>query len=309
MPDTIEFAKLSGSGNEFLCIDNRAGQFDEILNSPKRVGHMGRTLCSRSKGVGADGVIFACEPDIEGVSDIAARFFEADGSEAELCGNGTACFVHWVNSNGWVGEGETRVLSQAGIVRGASSDGDYVRVCIPDPRDLRFDVELTVKGSKQKCDFAVTGVPHVIVYVDDVNAVDIEHLGPALRHHPEFQPRGANANFVQVLSVGELSIRTWEFGVEGETLGCGTGSAAAGILAALHFDWPLEFLTGERSVLLHARSGDVLRVSFVKQENGIVTDVCLETVVRFCCYGRIHPDLAAIAFDSPDQAQDPPDQG
>ena len=98
MIDAIEFVKLSGSGNDFICLDNRDGRFDEILEAPDRVGHLARSLCSRGMGIGADGVIFACEPEIEGVSDIAARFFEADGSEAELCGNGTGCFLHWATA-------------------------------------------------------------------------------------------------------------------------------------------------------------------------------------------------------------------
>ncbi|MHC4294295.1 MAG: diaminopimelate epimerase, partial [Planctomycetota bacterium] len=298
-------AKLSGSGNDFLCIDNRDGALDEILDSPGRIVHFASSLCSRGKGVGADGVIFACTPDIEGVSDIAARFFEADGSEVELCGNGTACFIHWVRSSGWVGEGETKVLASAGVVRGTNSDGKYVRVCIPDPQDLLFDFELTVDDSSCKCDFAVTGVPHVITYVEDVNEVDIEHWGPVLRHHPHFAPRGTNANFVQIISPGELAVRTWEFGVEGETLSCGTGAAAAGILAALHFEWDKEYLSSSKPVLIHARSGDVLRVYFNLQEDNQVTDVCLETVVRFCCCGRVHPDLLATALQGQDSQTHP----
>ncbi|MCK4601068.1 MAG: diaminopimelate epimerase, partial [Phycisphaerae bacterium] len=218
MTGEIEFAKLSGSGNDFVCIDNRKGKWDEVLSDGERIGCFARALCCRGMGVGADGIIFACEPEIEGVADIAARFFEADGSEAELCGNGTGCFIHWVTASGWVDDGESKILTPAGVVRGQNSDGEYVRVCIPTPEDMRRDRELSVDGSQIRYDFVITGVPHVIVYVDDVEMVDVAHLGAALRHHERFKPRGANVNFVQVLSEGNLAVRTFEFGVEGETL-------------------------------------------------------------------------------------------
>ncbi len=292
----IEFAKLSGSGNDFLCIDNRDGRFDAILSCADWAGHFARTICHRGTGLGADGVIFACQPEIEGVSDIAARLFEPDGSEAELCGNGTACFVHWVINSGWVQHGEVKILTPAGVVRGSDSDGAYIRVCIPDPQDIVFDVELNVCDSPLRCDVALTGVPHAVVYVDDVDKTNIGCLGPAIRRHGHFQPRGVNANFVQVLQEGLLAIRTWEFGVEGETLACGTGSATAAILAAIRFEWDDAYLCGSEAIQLRARSGDILRVYFVRKDEGTVTDVCLETVVRFLCCGTTHPDLVAEAI-------------
>jgi diaminopimelate epimerase len=298
MKDPIEFAKLSGSGNDFVCIDNRDGGLDEVVTSPDAAGHFAREVCHRGTGVGADGIIFACTPELEGVSEIEARFFEADGSEAELCGNGTGCFVHWATAEGMVPPKEIRILTPAGIVRGQNSDGDYARVCIPSPEQTMWDLELTAAGRTLTCDYAVAGIPHVVTYVDDVRDVDVVHLGAALRHHERFAPRGANANFVQVLEPGRLAVRTFEFGVEAETLACGTGSAAAAILTALRERWPDEYLSGRRPVLIRARSGDTLRVYFTAHEDGSVTDVCLETVVRFVYVGRVHPDLAARATEA-----------
>ena len=302
MTDSIEFVKLSGSGNDFICIDSRDGRYDEILAAPGRVGHFARSLCSRGMGVGADGVVFACQPDIEGVADVAARFFEADGSEAELCGNGTACFIHWVIRAGWVDGPEAKILTSAGVVRGANSDGPYVRVCIPDPEDLQFDLELEVLDAPWECDFAVVGVPHLVTYVDDVSELEVAHWGPALRHHERFQPRGVNVNFVHVIGEGELALRTWEFGVEGETLACGTGSAAAAILAARRFGWPAPELAGGHPILIQAHSRDVLRIYFNLHDDGTAGDVCLETVVRFLCRGKVHPDLTAAALSPPAKA-------
>jgi len=299
MTDSINFAKLSGSGNDFVCIDNRDGRYDCLLSAPERIGHFARSLCHRGIGIGADGIIFACQPDIEGVADLSARFFEANGTEAELCGNGTGCFVHWATANEWIGCGETRILTPAGIVIGANSDGQYVRVCIPDPEQIRLDFELRTDGRSWRCDYAVTGVPHVVTYVDDVDAVDLPHWGPAIRHHPDFRPRGVNANFVQLLAEGRIALRTWEFGVEAETLACGTGSAAAAILSAEHYNWPAPYRTGDKPVLVKARSGDILRIYFVHRADGQIGDVCLETIVRFLCLGEVHPDLQEVALHPP----------
>jgi diaminopimelate epimerase len=241
-------------------------------------------------------VILACTPDIEGVSDIAARFLEADGTEAELCGNGTGCFMHWIVQEKFVATQSPKVLTPAGVVRGSDSDGLYIRVCIPDPEDLAEDLQLETRDRRWSYDYVVTGVPHAIVYVDDVEQTDVSHWGPLIRHHPKFAPRGVNANFVQVLGPGELAVRTWEFGVEGETLACGTGSSSAAILSAMRFDWPKEYSRGEAAVRVRVRSGDILRVFFTRHEDGAITDVCLETVVRYLCRGTVHPDLVERAL-------------
>lgn len=296
--NVIEYAKLSGSGNDFLCIDNRDGRFGPLLADPRRVGHFAHTILRRGLAIGADGVLFACENEAPSLADFTARHFEPDGSEAELCGNGVACFTRWVIENGWAASDEVKVLADAGIVRGKRLEGGYVRVCIPLPEQIRRDFEIEAAGVRWRCDFCVTGVPHVVTYVNDVEALDLEQVGPALRHHGEFRPRGVNANFVQVLSEGRLAVRTWEFGVEGETLSCGTGSSASAILAALRFGWPEKYLRGDAPVHVRARSGDTLRVYFTLAEDLNVTDLCIETVVRFVCTGQIHPDLASKALGS-----------
>jgi diaminopimelate epimerase len=309
MQDTIEFVKLSGSGNDFVCLDNRGGRFDPLLREPPRVARFARTLCRRGLGVGADGVIFAC-PVEDGVdADIAARFLEADGSEAELCGNGTAVFVHWAAANRWFDHAEIRVLTQAGVVRGhpvaeapggnpdspAGPDGSYVRVCIPLPHELRLGEELRAGRRNWSYDYVVTGVPHAVAYVPDVEGLDVGRWGPAFRHHKRFAPRGVNANFVQVLGEGRLAIRTFEFGVEGETLACGTGCAAAAILATIRYRWPDAIRRGDQPVLLQTRSGDVLRVYLTLAADNSVTDLCLDTRVRFAFRGELHPQLVEEA--------------
>ncbi len=297
MGDYLEFAKLSGSGNDFICIDNRNGRWDDIIGAPGRVARFAKVLCHRGIGAGADGVIFACTPEIEGVAAIGARFFEADGSEAELCGNGAGCFVHWVIESGMVPAGEVKILTPAGVVRGQNSTGRYVRVCIPSPENIQTNQQLSVAGKSVAYDFAVTGVPHVVHYVDDIDAADVAGLGCRMRHHERFKPRGANINFVQVLGAGRLAVRTYEFGVEGETLACGTGSAAAAILSAMRFGWGCKYKCGSEPVKILARSGDTLKIYFTIHDDGSVTDVCLETVVRYIYRGVLQQQLAAAALD------------
>lgn len=292
----IDFAKLSGSGNDFVCIDGRDGRFDGLLAAPEAVDRFARALCRRSVGVGADGVIFCLTPEIEGFADVAARFLEADGSECELCGNGTACFTRWAVDGGFVAGSSIKILTSAGVVLAETCDDSYVRVCIPSPEDRQQDVRIDAEGCPLTCDYVVTGVPHVAIYVEHVEHIDMGKLGPAVRHHERFHPRGVNANFVQVIGEGEIAVRTWEYGVEGETLACGTGSASAAILAALRCDWPREYRSHDRPVLVHVRSGDVLRVYFRQADDGAIDDVCLETIVRPLYRGTISPELTAVAL-------------
>jgi diaminopimelate epimerase len=297
MDNEVTFSKLSGSGNDFLCMDNRDGRFDAILVSQERLAHFTRTLCRRGLGVGADGIVFASEPEIEGVADIEAKFLEMDGTESTLCGNGTACFVRWAVGQGIVDDGEVRVLTAAGIVLGKNLDDGYTRVCIPLPEEKKADMKIQVDGEVIECDYIVTGCEHLVVYVDDVDMAPVGRLGPLLRRHDCFaQPRGVNVNFVQVLGPGELAIRTYEYGVEAETLACGTGSASAAILAAGRFGWDRRYTSNDRPVLLRTRSGDVLRVYVGVDENDKVTDLCLETLVRCTYTATLCPDLAALAM-------------
>lgn len=299
MAEAIEFAKLSGSGNDFVCIDNRGGRFEDIVSSPERVGLFARTVCRRGLGVGADGVIFACDCGEKGAADIGARFFEPDGSEAELCGNGLASFVHWAVESGWLPDREISICTCTGAARGMKRKDGYVRVCIPAPTDLQTDVRIEVKRRPWTCDYLVTGVPHAVAYVQDVNKVDVAHWGPGIRHHERFQPRGANANFVQVLGEGRIAVRTFEFGVEGETMACGTGSAASAILAARRYRWPKRFASGADPVIVRAHSGDELRVYFKLLESGAATDVCIESLVRFLYWGKMHSQLVERAEGRP----------
>jgi diaminopimelate epimerase len=286
MEEPLEFVKLTGSGNDFICVDNRDGRYDQFVASGA-AGRMAGQLCRRGVSVGADGVIFVESSDLLPDVLVMARFFEPDGSEAELCGNGAACFVKWVLSRGWAPPGELKFMTTAGVVRGQLRDDGYVRVCVPLPEDVQRDVEVEAGGRSWRVDTIRMGVPHAVVYVDDVSKADVAGIGREIRHHPKFQPRGINVNFVQVHGPGSLSLRTFEFGVEAETLACGTGSAAAAILSAIRHDWPAEYRREDKPVLVTAHSGKVLRVYFELLDDFHVTDVCLETIVDCVYEGKL----------------------
>ena len=253
MVPPVQFAKLSGSGNDFICLDNRDGRFDAVLASADRLRQLAAALCPRGLSVGADGLIFACRPARPDEADIAARFIDPDGTEPELCGNGSACFARWVVESGWVRRRVVRIETQSGMVRGRIGRDSYVHACIPEPHDLETDIEVVAGGVAWKLDFAITGVPHVVAFVDDVDRVDVARHGAAIRHLPRFNPPGVCVSFAQVLGEGELALRTFEYGAETETLACGTGSATAALMAARRFGWPRKYLSEAEPIRVHAR--------------------------------------------------------
>ena len=213
----VEFSKLTGSGNDFIIINNMdlridADEFRKIV--PK--------ICRRALSVGADGVIII-EPSEK--ADFKWRFFNSDGSEAEMCGNGGRCAARFAFEKG-IASSELSFETLAGLIR-ATVNGQMVKVQMVDPFGWVMDEELVDLGVRY-C-FVNTGVPHVVVMVKDLDAVDVEKLGRKIRFHERFQPAGTNVNFATVKD-GKLFIRTYERGVEGETFACGTGATAAALV-------------------------------------------------------------------------------
>ena len=246
----IHFWKMNGAGNDFVMIDNR--DLRHNLSTEQIAA-----LCDRHRGVGADGLL-AVEP-AEGGSDFRMRYYNADGGEAEMCGNGARCFARFANMlNGW-NLTDIKFDTPAGVI-GATYHGDNVRIAMSDPHSQRMGLSLDVAGHQKTVHFVNTGVPHAVVVVDDLDAVPVREWGAALRYHTEFQPKGTNANFLKVTDEG-ISIRTYERGVEDETLACGTGMVAC---ALMHHE-----LTGAPSpVKVKVKGGDTLEIGFEKTADG-----------------------------------------
>ena len=215
----IPFTKMSGSGNDFIIIDNRKG----IVKEKDRKEFVTR-VCRRRISVGADGLILI-EPSEK--ADFRWRYFNADGGEVEMCGNGSRCVARLAHLQGIAPETMT-FETGAGLIQ-AEVKGEQVKVQLTEPKDLSLHLTIPLHGRQWKASFLNTGVPHVIYFVEETDSTDVERLGRETRYHPLFQPAGTNANFVTLVDPHHLKIRTYERGVEGETLACGTGAVASAL--------------------------------------------------------------------------------
>jgi diaminopimelate epimerase len=218
----IPFMKMSGSGNDFILIDHR-----KPLLKEEQYKIFAQNVCRRRVSVGADGLILL-EPS--GKADFKWRFYNSDGSEGEMCGNGGRCAARFAFLKGFAGPSLT-FETLAGILS-AQVNGMKVKLEMTTPFGLKLDERIAVEGTELVVSRINTGVPHAVVFVDDLAGVDILQRGRAIRHHSHFAPAGTNANFVHVEGPSSLSIRTYERGVEGETLACGTGTVASALIAA-----------------------------------------------------------------------------
>ena len=256
----VRFTKMEGAGNDYIYVSNLVERVPE-----ERLPALAVAISDRHFGVGADGLIVILPPTEPG-HDFRFRMFNADGSEGEMCGNGMRCFARYCYERGLTRASIMRVQTLSGTVvaevqQDAAGRVAGVRVDMGAPRLSRAEIpvagppdrqavdeELVVGGRAFRVTCVNTGVPHAVVFVDDVDAVDLAAVGPQIETHPAF-PRRTNVNFVQVLGEAELKMRTWERG-SGITLACGTGASAA--LVAGH----LADLAGRRA-LVHQPGGDL----------------------------------------------------
>lgn len=222
----ISFSKMSGSGNDFIIIDHRQAFLTGV-----NVGEFARVVCRRKFSVGADGLILIEKSE---KADFRWQFLNGDGSIAEMCGNGARCAARFAYINK-IAPAAMRFETLAGIIEAYvdSDGGDSVKVRLTPPTDIQLHRELSLDNKVTVVNFINTGVPHVVSLVDSAKAVPVIKLGRSIRYHSAFQPAGTNVNFVQILPDNALYVRTYERGVEDETLACGTGAVAAAIVAAL----------------------------------------------------------------------------
>lgn len=267
---TLDFTKMTGAGNDFILMDNREGR---IALTREQVVH----LCDRHFGIGADGVMLLV-PCASGKADWAWQFYNSDGSDAEMCGNGARCFARYIQRTAGWAKSELTFESLAGVIR-ARLHGDRVTIGLTAPHSLRLQENVETRQGTVEVSSVNTGVPHAVVFVPDADHAMVQEAGAELRYHPHFQPRGTNVNFVQLKGPGYIRVRTYERGVEGETLACGTGVTASALVAArLHgFASP---------VRVQVQGGDELAISF-RQADGGFSDVELDGPATFVFDGRI----------------------
>lgn len=261
----IPFYKLSGSGNDFILIDNRK----KILRG-KSPSRLAAAICTHRMSVGGDGMILIEKARNLKKADFRWRLFNADGTEAEMSGNGARCaarFAHLKKIAPKLMSFETL----AGLVQ-AEIRKTHVRIRMPDPVSLKTDLTIALKSGSRLVHFINTGVPQVVVFVENVDSLDLVRIGREIRNHRLFQPAGANVNFVKRINSKTARLRTYERGVEDETLACGTGATATALITAY-------LGKGSSPMTLTPQSGVPLRV-FFNWDGSAFSEVFLEGDAR-----------------------------
>ena len=269
----IPFTKMSGTGNDFILIDHR-----QLFLADIDLSLFARAICRRNFSIGADGLILI-EPSE--VADFSWKFFNADGSLAEMCGNGARCAARYAFRRNIAGR-TMRFETLAGIIE-ATVEGSAVKIGLTPPQNLRLDLSLDIDSADRVLHFVNTGVPHVVHFVEDNSRTPVTRWGRDIRMHKMFQPAGTNANFVEVTGKNSLFVRTYERGVEDETKACGTGATAAAVVAAL-----LGKVTPPVSVT--TTGGETLTIHFALTGDNNITKLFLEGPAGIIYDGELQPD-------------------
>jgi diaminopimelate epimerase len=266
----VDFVKMNGAGNDFIFIDNRSRAIN--LSTEQVIG-----LCHRQRGVGADGLCLLI-PCASGKADWAWEFYNSDGSVADMCGNASRCFARFIQKT--TGQNSPITFETgAGVITAVIHEDHRVTINLTNPKDLAINEILPLSTGSTVVHSLNTGVPHAVIFVSDVTQVAIQQLGPEIRRHKRFSPKGTNVNFVQVLSPGVIRVRTFERGVEGETLACGTGVTASALISSkVHgFSTPVK---------VWVQGGDLMEVHFQNQESGF-SDIRLNGPADFAFKGSV----------------------
>ncbi len=260
MKKKIEFTKMVASGNDFIIINRHPSP---VTRHPR---DFAKKICHRKYGIGADGLLV-----LEKIktADVRMRIFNADGSEAEMCGNGARCAAFYVANRKPITENPITIETKAGIIQSVVNNGS-IKIKLTDPKALRLGFSIKVNGRLMKVNFLNTGVPHVVIFVEGLDKIDVFNLGSLIRNHKQFKPFGTNVNFVEIINDNSIKIRTYERGVEDETLACGTGSVASALISAYHLP-----LITRGLINVYTKGGEVLKVYYIKEGDNF-RDVWLE---------------------------------
>jgi len=260
----IKFTKMAASGNDFVVV--------ESLPKGLPIKKLAKEICDRKYGVGADGLLVLSKVAL---NTIRMRIFNSDGSEAQMCGNGSRCVALYSARE----QKRIKIETMAGVIE-AEVKKDTVKIKLTEPKNVRLDIPVKVNGRSLSVNFINTGVPHTVIPVCGIAKINVKDIGRQIRHHKKFSPAGTNVNFIEVLNKDSLRIRTYERGVEDETLACGTGSIAAALIFALKTG-----ASGE--INIHTQSGEILKVYF-KREQDKFEDVWLEGRAKIVYKGEYY---------------------
>ncbi len=260
----IKFTKAVASGNDFIIIENYHNHLPKLA----------RNFCDRKCGIGADGLLVL---EKSSKADFKMRIFNPDGSEAEMCGNGLRCAALFNNMK--------RVETKAGILE-AEVKGGQVKVKMTQPKDIKLNIALKINDRNIKVNFINTGVPHAVIFVEGLNKIDVKNIGEKIRFHQKFMPKGANVDFVEIINDNNIKVRTYERGVEDETLACGTGAVASAIISIISAKRKAQ--SAKQYVInVHTKSKEELKVYFTFKNNKI-SDVYLRGQAKIVYQGSIN---------------------
>lgn len=270
----LGFVKMVGAGNDFVVIDSRPKNSSARRLRERRLSGLAVILCRRKTGIGADGLLVL---ERSKKAHLKMRVFNADGSEAEMCGNGLRCAALCAKKRGKI-----KIETKAGMYEAAVTGRDKVRIKMEGVKDIERDVSVRLNNRPLRMTYADSGVPHAVVFVQGLKGIDVETLGREIRYHKRFRPRGANVDFVEIVDDKNINIRTYERGVEGETFACGTGAVASAVAGSVM----RQLSQASRPEINVHTAGGVLKVCFNRKAGGI-SDVCLEGEAKIVYKGEV----------------------
>ncbi|MDP8292260.1 MAG: diaminopimelate epimerase [Candidatus Orphnella occulta] len=262
----IKFSKMVATGNDFIVIDNRK-------QTLKRLSELARKLCDRKFGIGADGLLLV---ERSKIADFKMRILNPDGTEPDTCGNGSRCIALYAKLNK-IALYTMRIETKAGLLS-AKAGKSNVKINMTDPKDMKLGIDLKLKKKAYKLHYINTGVPHVVCFINDIESLDLISFGSSIRYHKIFAPNGTNVNIVSFKDKRSILARTYERGVEDETLACGTGSVASAVISGV--------VKGLKSPVTVCTRGGDLKIYFTVK-NDIICNAFLEGQAKEVFKGQI----------------------
>jgi diaminopimelate epimerase len=286
----ITFTKVVASGNDFVVIDN-SHRPQVACRKSQAAGRrsFAKKICDRKSGVGADGLLLL---EKSRVADIKMRILNADGSEAQMCGNGARSVALYISHKSQVTgrRSKLQIETKAGVIEARVSD-ELVSIKLTDPEDYEPGVSIKINDRELKLSSINTGVPHAVIFVDGIEHIDVSNLGRQIRYYECFAPSGTNVDFVEVVAQDTIKVRTYERGVEDETLACGTGAAAAAAVYRLQSQVAPTVRSGQaghqEQINVITQGEETLKVYF-KKDNDAISDVWLEGKVKIVYKGEYY---------------------
>lgn len=269
----IEFTKVAASGNDFVIVETRNQK-----PVPRNLKLLAKEICARKFGVGADGLLVL---EKSKVADVRMRIFNADGTEAEMCGNGVRGAALYKRHKGTKSQSQkVNIETKAGIIE-SGVIADKVKIKLTQAKDYQPGIPIKINGRELRINSINTGVPHAVIFVEGIDIIDVSNIGRQIRYYECFAPQGTNVNFVEVINKNTIKVRTYERGVEDETLACGTGAAASAIVFSLQLQ---KAEVHQYKINVRTQGGETLKIYFHKNKDEI-TDVWLEGKVKIVCKG------------------------